>query len=48
MRALARMRELEDMGRGALKMKTIAPYEVSAVEFYRLDAEKRLRKLKKK
>jgi len=45
---LARMRGLEKYARGVLKQKMVAPYEVSAAEFYRLDAEKHLRAVKKK
>jgi hypothetical protein len=45
---LARMRELEKEARKLLQEKFIAPHEVSATEFYRLDAEKHLRAVKKK
>jgi hypothetical protein len=45
---LARMRELEKEAQELLKKRLIAPYEVSEAEFYRLDAEKRLRALGKK
>jgi hypothetical protein len=46
---LKRMREWEKNAKAmAKKGSVIAPYEVSAVTFYRLDAEKLLRKAKKK
>jgi hypothetical protein len=45
---LARMRDLEKIAREQLKRKLIAAVDVAAVEFYRLQAEKRVSKLKKK
>jgi hypothetical protein len=45
---LARMRELEKMARKLEKQKLLAPYELSAIEFYRLAAEKHLRSVGKK
>jgi hypothetical protein len=45
---LARMRDLEKTARKLLKEGLGAPYEVSAIEFYRLDAEKRLQTIRKK
>jgi hypothetical protein len=45
---VGRMRELDKMAQQLLNKKLIAPYEVSAIEFYRLDAEKRLRAVQKK
>jgi hypothetical protein len=45
---LGRMRELEKTARKLLAEKFVAPYEVAAIEFYRLDAEKRLHTVKKK
>jgi hypothetical protein len=45
---VGRMRELEKMAQKLLKKGLISPYEVSAIEFYRLAAEKRLRADQKK
>jgi hypothetical protein len=46
---LKRMRGLEKSARAMLEAKgAVAPFEVSAAEFYRLDAEKRLRAIRKK
>ncbi len=45
---LARMRELEKTARKLAKEKFLAAYEVSAIEFYRLDAEKHLGAIQKK
>ena len=45
---VGRMRGLEKMAQKLLKVKLIAPYEASAIEFYRLDAEKRLHAVQKK
>jgi hypothetical protein len=45
---LARMRKMEKIATDQHKNKALASYEVSVAEFHRLDAEKRLRKLKNK
>jgi hypothetical protein len=45
---LARMRDLEREAQELRKKRLIVPYEVFEAEFYRLDAEKRLRALGKK
>jgi len=43
-----RMRELDRIAREQQKLKVVGVLDVTAVQFYRLQAEKRLRKLKKK